>query len=745
MAGEKIRRHIRGIYRFLPVQLFLLHFRKYQLLLFFWVLLTLIITGNFAAHFGAASLFLAPEYNGRINFLSMLLLGGAMGMFIMSWHITTFIIHSKRIPFIGAARQAYLKYCINNSLMPLAFLIFYSIVAIRFQWFDERAAMGKIIRMQIGFYLGVLFVILISFLYFFRVGRDLLKSVLSKITNPGAIKEIIPYDELDAEFDMIQADTYLGKNLQIERIEHLDQYGTRLLGTILRRHHRNAIAATIFAIILLLILGIYTSRPALRIPAGAGFLILFSVMMSVVGAFKYLTKSWEMIGWIFFAMILSWMVKKQLFDLRSVAYGMNYHSTSPPPVYDYQHVKELFTPKLYEHDRQLGLKRLEKWKALHDTGSKPPLVILSVSGGGSRSAYWTFRSLQYADSVCSGKLFKNCVLITGASGGMMGAAYWRTIHEEANAGRIPDAYAARFQENIGKDLLNAIIFSMASVDLISPFNKINVAGYRYSKDRGFALEQEYIRNTEGLLNKRLGDFSAAEASGRIPAMIINGTIVNDGRQLMMAAQPVSYLAQPAYALKDRITPPIDAIDFAAFFKDQDPYNLRIATALRMNATFPYVLPVVKLPSRPAMNIMDAGMRDNFGLEIASRYLFVFRDWIKANTREVVWLEIRDTREYEVFPSSEQENIGSMLADPLFVIHNKWEPFQSYNQSYIKDYAPSFLDGKMRFLTLQYIPAKKDKVASLNFHLTRQEKEDLYKAIYNPYNQAVTDTLIHLLR
>ena len=30
----------------------------------------------------------------------------------------------------------------------------------------------------------------------------------------------------------------------------------------------------------------------------------------------------------------------------------------------------------------------------------------------------------------------------------------------------------------------------------------------------------------------------------------------------------------------------DVIDFASFFANQDPYNLRILTAMRMNATFP---------------------------------------------------------------------------------------------------------------------------------------------------------------
>src|SRR5690606_20932759 len=93
---------INKVYRFLPVQLLLLHFRKYQLLLIFWVILISTITGHFAAHFGASSLFLAPEYLGEINFRSMFLLGSAMAIFVMSWNITTYIIHSHRLPFLGA-------------------------------------------------------------------------------------------------------------------------------------------------------------------------------------------------------------------------------------------------------------------------------------------------------------------------------------------------------------------------------------------------------------------------------------------------------------------------------------------------------------------------------------------------------------------------------------------------------------------------------------------------------------------
>ena len=291
------------IYRFLPVQLFLLHFRKYELMLLFWAVLFLTLSGNFATHFGASTLFLAPEYLDNINFVSMLLLGAATAVFIMSWNITTFIIHSQRIPFLGAARQSFLKYCINNSLLPIIYLIFYTTASVRYQWLNEHATMSQILVLQIGFYFGVAIVLFLSFIYFFRVDRDLFKVVLSKITNPSLIREIVPYDTLDLEIDIIKADTYLSERLKIKRISELKSYHPRLLNTVLRRHHRNAITATFFSLLLLFFLGIFMYEPRLRIPAGAGFLVLFSVIMGLVGAVKYFLKTWELVGWLFIGIV----------------------------------------------------------------------------------------------------------------------------------------------------------------------------------------------------------------------------------------------------------------------------------------------------------------------------------------------------------------------------------------------------------------------------------------------------------
>jgi len=733
-----MRTRLQPLFRFLPVQLFLLHFRKYQMILIFWLMLFAAVTGNLATHFGAQSLFLSPEYRGAITPISFFLLGGSTAIFAMSWHITTFIIHSKRVPFLGATHHAFLKYCINNSIIPLSFLVTYGIVTARYLMYNEGAPTWTIISHLSAFYIGYSFLLLLSFLYFFRADRNILKIVLGTIANPSLIRSLIPYDELDNEYELVRADSYLTHIFRIEKIKTPYEYNKRFLNTVLRRHHRNAVFAIFFAIIVILLLGIFMDNPILRIPAAAGFLVLFAIMLAAVGAFKYYLQSWEIIGWILIFTFAGYLAKRGVFDLRSIAYGMKYNSERLP-AYNYENLKHIFSDSVYLQDKATEEHRLDLWKQKVSkepaSGSKPPLVIIAVSGGGSRAAFWTFRCLQYADSLTQGRLFDHNVLITGASGGMIGASYWRSIQTQYRLGKLRMPYNPAYQQLVGKDLLNAVIFSLACVDIISPFNKITVAGRRYSKDRGYAFDRELASNSNQLLDYRLKDYKELEAKAVSPMLLISGTIINDARRLLLTPQPVGYLTRSASSLGSK-APAIDAVDFARFFKDQDPYNLQIMSALRMSATFPVVLPVVKLPSEPQMNIMDAGLRDNFGTESMMRYLSTFREWMMEHAGEVIVLQIRDTKSNEPSEPDEENSMSSMMLDPLFAIQQKWSGFQTYTQSYLSDYVNvAFPAGKIRKITLQYIPQDKDKSAALNFHLTSREKADLLQSVFNTGNQA----------
>ena len=57
--------------------------------------------------FGADSLFLAPEYLGNVNAGGAAIVGIATGIFIMSWNITTFILHSARFRFLATSSSLF--------------------------------------------------------------------------------------------------------------------------------------------------------------------------------------------------------------------------------------------------------------------------------------------------------------------------------------------------------------------------------------------------------------------------------------------------------------------------------------------------------------------------------------------------------------------------------------------------------------------------------------------------------------
>lgn len=78
-----------------------------------------------------------------------------------------------------------------------------------------------------------------------------------------------------------------------------------------------------------------------------------------------------------------------------------------------------------------------------------------------------------------------------------------------------------------------------------------------------------------------------------------------------------------------------------FFAKQNPFNLRLLTALRMNATFPVVLPNVWLPTNPVIDVMDGGLRDNYGIETSMRFISTMHQWIEANTKGVLIIQLRD--------------------------------------------------------------------------------------------------------
>jgi hypothetical protein len=132
------------------------------------------------------------------------------------------------------------------------------------------------------------------------------KTFFSGLANPASrIREIIPRDYLDLEPDILPAEYYLSGSLRLRKCADLEPYHPRVMNTILRRHHRNVIFAALISYLLLLLMGAFSDQPMLRVPAGAGFLLLFAIVLGIVGAFKYFMKSWETLGWIILFLVIA--------------------------------------------------------------------------------------------------------------------------------------------------------------------------------------------------------------------------------------------------------------------------------------------------------------------------------------------------------------------------------------------------------------------------------------------------------
>jgi hypothetical protein len=147
-----------------------------------------------------------------------------------------------------------------------------------------------------------------------------------------------------------------------------------------------------------------------------------------------------------------------------------------------------------------------------------------------------------------------------------------------------------------------------------------------------------------------------------------------------------------------------------------------------------VLPNVWLPTEPTIDVMDAGLRDNYGLETSLRFINVFKDWIKENTSGVVLLQIRDRRGGGWEYPFESKDISEVVTKPLLLLQYNWYKMQQFNQAEQLNLTADMLGGQFHKITFQYIPAKEDTKAALNFHLTKQEKRDIVQALDNDLNK-----------
>ena len=737
-----MRDWFRNIYYSFPFQLLLFHIRSHHLLLLMWLIFVLLISGNLGSKLGFQFLFLDPEYLGDVNFWSFFFLGLGFGGFLMTWNLTTYLLSAHFFPFLATLSRPFTKFCLNNLLIPFTFFVFYLSYLIYFQLTFESWGFEIIFLNCLGLIFGIFSLIILNFLYFHYTNKDIFSYQRWKEKPPNLVKSIAP-GRRDVDLDYIKLDQnrwqvsfYLNESLFPRPVRSVAHYDTRLLLNIFKQNHLNALIIQLLSMILLIVLGQLIDYSFFRIPAATSLFIFASVVIAIIGAFIYWFNQW---WFTFFVLLLLCLDVVTSFDVlvhKNKAYGMNYDTN--PASYSYETLQDICSTGQIDADINNSLQILENWHSRVATPEqpKPKMVILCASGGGLRSATWTMQVIQTADSLLGGKLLDHTVLITGASGGMMGMAYLRELYLQKQKGHQINLYDQKYIDHIAKDLLNPIAFTMVTNDLFLPWSTFETGGFKYPKDRGYILEKQFNENTDYLLDKALGDYREPEQQGLIPMLYITPSILNDARRLVISPQGVSFMMMPRVGFQFPQKVEIDAVDFRSLFRDQGADNLRMLSAIRMNATYPYVLPTVHLPSQPEIEVVDAGFRDNYGILSATRFIQVFQDWIKDKTSGVILVQISSSEKIETIEPNDKRGIISGLLNPLGIAGQLFE-LQEFEQDNSLGFIYDLLEeDTFEVIRFFYRPNAINKwEAAVSFHLSDGEKENVLESIQLPENQS----------
>ncbi|MBL7856679.1 MAG: patatin-like phospholipase family protein [Cyclobacteriaceae bacterium] len=731
------------------------------MLILCWIILFAMITGNFGKYLGIPYLFLDPEYMNQVNFMSFFIMGMVTAGFTTAFHITCYITDGHRFSFVGALRRPFTKFALNNSVIPFIFLVTYIYQIVGFQINNQYASRNQLYLNLTGLLTGYIIMTLIFFVYFWFTNKDIFKYVVcridEKIKQQVKVTRASAMKKLDiARKKQVHVEHYLDYDFKIKKVEDTSFYDKFTILQVFDQNHFNLVVIELLIFGIILVLGVFKDFPSFQLPAASSFVIFLTTFVMISGAFSYWFGGWSATMALIIFLFLNHLVGEDFFSRRYEAFGLNYQH--PTVEYSVNSLREINNQTNIRKDSTQTLVMLENWRAKFPPDQKPKMIFLCVSGGGKRAALWTLTALQTADSLSHGKLMESSILITGASGGLIGASYFRELKLQEKLGVNMNPYSEVHRQSISTDNLNPLIFSLLANDLFVGFTKFEYAGNYYFRDRGFTFEDQLNQITERLMDKPISAYDSSEMEGIIPMVILTPTIVNDGRKLYIAARPVSFMNYEAVAMNGYGSMKFSGVDFQRMFADHGAANLRFLSALRMSATFPYITPNTTLPTHPPIKIMDAGISDNFGLSDAVRFTYAFKGWIEENTSGVIFVSIRDSPKLGSITPQAGQTIVDDLTQPISSVYNNFENFQDITSDLLIGQAKSWLTIPIDRIDIQYqaesyspVLQKMDSIrqnsarASLSWRLTNREKQGIISNMHSAGNQEELKKLLDLLK
>jgi hypothetical protein len=366
-------------------------------------------------------------------------------------------------------------------------------------------------------------------------------------------------------------------------------------------------------------------------------------------------------------------------------------------------------------------------------GNKRPLAIVCASGGGIRAAAWTVAVLEQLERRFGERdvAFPYQVrLVTGASGGMVGAGYYVSTLERPKEGgvqRTAELTPERMLANVSQDSLSALVYRLVYGDLPKLLVPTPIV-----RDRGLVLEETWQANLDGALDQTFARLREGEKAGWRPSLIFPPMLVEDGRRLLISNLDLAAVTiNEGNELKNTAAVySREALEFFRLFPDA-ANTFRVSTATRMSASFPYFSPAGVLPTWPRRRVVDAGYFDNYGITVAAAWLFRYRDWVRDNASRVVLIQIRDSVSQAARTRPEVRDRSSILGRGL-----EWATSPPEGLLTAREWSMSFRnDELLRVLTDHFdrtvgelyfttVAFEFGGDASLSWYLTQEEQASI---------------------
>ena len=154
--------------------------------------------------------------------------------------------------------------------------------------------------------------------------------------------------------------------------------------------------------------------------------------------------------------------------------------------------------------------------------------------------------------------------------------------------------------------------------------------------------------------------------------------------------------------------------------------------------------MVSLPSVPNLEIVDAGIKDNYGIQTSTQFLDEFSNWIKNNTDGVVFIEIRDTPKLK--PIKSEVNYNSLmqrLTVPVGNIISNVLRIQDYNNAQLLAKTKKNYPTNFDCFTLYVNQTDKQNI-SMSWHLTELDYKKIHHSIESEHNQKEIEKIRVLL-